>query len=155
MAVFRLISLAIGMATLIGGTVYGDPLANVKVTARVEERSKVILVFTNGGGAQVSFDRINFEHPFFNMFLVVHGSDEPINQHFIPDAVSSKSIVLNAGESYEHVVQLDVFRDFEKIAKRQCLVFHWSSFFEIGTLPDRPFFGGAVNVNCPNRKVWP
>lgn len=138
-----------------GGPAYADPLSNVKVTARVEEQSKVILVFTNGGQSRVSFDRVNLEHPFFNMFLVVHGSDKPINQYFMPDTVSSKSIVLSAGESYEHVVSLKVFQDFEKIAKRHCLVFHWSSFFEIGVLPDRPFFGGAVNVNCPNRGKWP
>ncbi len=132
------------------GVAYASSLEELKVTSRIEDESKVILIFTNRGDTPITFDRFNFEEPFFNMYLIVHGYDDPVDKYWVPDTVTSHLVKLDPGESYQHAISLTQFHDFEKIVERYCLVFYWSTFFTFRTEPDRPFFGGAVNVNCPN-----
>ncbi len=132
------------------GVAYASSLEGLKVTSRIEDDSKVILIFTNRGDTPISFDTINLDSPYFNMYLIALGYDDPVDRYWVPDSVISQLVKLDPGESYQHAISLIQFHDFEKIAKRSCLIFFWFIFFAPITEPDRPFIGGAVNVNCPN-----
>ena len=141
------------LSLAMGGPVESSHVPKLSIEARSAGSHLIEFIVTNNSQEQISFDRYHLDQPFLK-FLMVDDRVESVLRIFpVRDSIAYM-ISLQPGESYKSIFNLrEYFLDFDEVVPKTCLVFFWTTTLSFKEFDAKPFFGGAVNVNCPNGQL--